>query len=303
MFKAILRALFGLPRRRSAPRRHEPRRHYDLDEGDESEDDDEDYWSTYRLPRHWSKRIRPEGSWRRTGEWPGITVKGTRHTVPAVQTFVDAILDAENDGNLERFPFSVALEADPDNSFDRNAIKVMGQIGARPGKLHLGYLPRDLAAKLVGQELPPIEVTHYFEKYDFSYIGLNISILERVVTSADVIAEEIARLDHVGVAEIEIDRAKDPAIYLGMARSLKRADRREEAEALLEKLIEALEPHGRAPPAAWRELAILFRQRKDYQAEVRLLERFAAGLIPPGTAGEKLISRLHRARELSAKEK
>ncbi len=175
MLEATFRALFGLLRTRSAPRRHDPRRDFDLNEEDDFEDDDEDDWWSYRLP--WN---RPDGGPWRAREW-GITVKGTQHRRDAVETFIDDILDAENYDELVRFSFSVALEAEPDNSYDRNAIKVMGQTGARRGKLHLGYLPRNFAAKLAGQELPPIEVTQYFERGDFSCSGLKISILERRV--------------------------------------------------------------------------------------------------------------------------
>lgn len=47
------------------------------------------------------------------------------------------------------------------------------------------------------------------------------------------------------------------------------------------------------------ELAVLYRKRRDYAAEVRVLERYAVQTKSPGTMPAKLAERLVRARELA----
>jgi len=301
MLKSIFKALFGSTPKRQPPRQYKERREYDFDDDDDDDivtfeiggrrrsSQEKDWWALNFPPN------RPEG-----GPWrivmPGVEIAGTQYRRNDVSSFVHEVQATQNQGRLEQFPFSVSLEAEPTNRHDRNAVKILGTTGVRPGSRMLGYLPRDLAAELAGQELPPIEAVRYFERDDYS--ELKINLLERKPTRAEVVAEEVARLEGVDLSKVKIDRAEAPSTYLDMARTLKRAGREGDAATLLERLIDAHEKGERAPPGAWKDLAVLYRQRKDYAAEVALLERFAAGLIPPGRTGEELLERLEKAREL-----
>ena len=125
-------------------------------------------------------------------------------------------------------------------------------------------MPKDLAAELTGPELPPIEAVRYFERTYIddcdnlqTYIELKINVLEREPTREEIVAEEIARLEQIDVGALNIDRQKAPSVYLDMARALKRAARAEDAATVLKKLLDAHENGEHAPPAAWKDLAVI----------------------------------------------
>lgn len=300
MFKSILKALLG-----DSPS-HKPTRQYRESRDDDDDDDivsfevggrrrsarEKDWWA-FTFPPN-----RPEG-----GPWRislgSVEVAGTQHHHDDVSSFVHEVQATQNQVKLKQFPFSVILEAEPGNRYDRNAVKVLGKTDVHPGSRLLGYLPRDVAAALTGSELPPAEAVRYFERDDYS--ELKINLLERKPTRAEVVAEEKVRLEALDVDALRIDLREASSEYIDMARALKRADRSEDAAKILEKLIDAHESGERAPPAAWKDLAVLYRQRKDYAAEVLLLERYMAGAIPRGRTGEELQERIERARELAAK--
>jgi hypothetical protein len=315
MFKSILKALFGGSPTRQPTRRYRDSRDYDDFDDDDDDDDivsfevrgrrrstrEKDWWA-FNFPPN-----QPEG-----GPWrialASVEVAGTQHRHDDVSSYVHEVQATQNQGKLDQFPFSVLLEAEPTNRYDRNAVKVLGKTGVRPGVRLLGYLPRDLAAELAGSELPPIEAVRYFERDYFddrdnlqTYSELKINLLERKPTRAEIVAEETARLEGMDVGELRIDRRKAPSEYLDIARSLKRAGRAGDAATVLEKLVDAHESGERAPPAAWKDLAVIYRQRKDYPAEVALLERYLSGDVPRGRVGEELRERIAKARELAAK--
>ena len=98
--------------------------------------------------------------------------------------------------------------------------------------------------------------------------------------------------------------------WLEVVQALERAGRWEEALQLVEVLIEAAEQEaarsGREPAPAYTErAAIMLRRRKDYDAEIQVLERWEAFCPPerrgPGTTQQKLAARLVKARQLAAK--
>lgn len=304
MFKSILEALFG-----GSSSRQLTRQYRDSQDYDNFDDDDDDIVSfevggrrsSTREKDWWAFSFPPnrpeEGPWRIA--LGSVEVAGTQHRRDEVSSFVHEVQATQDQGKLDQFPFSVILEAEPSNRHDRNAIKVLGKTAVCPGPRLLGYLPRDLAAELAGSEPPPIEAVRYFERDDYS--ELKINLLERKPTRAEVVAEEMARLEGVDVSALQIDRRKAPSDYLDTARALKRAGRAEDAATVLEKLIDAHESGERAPPATWKDLAVIYRQRKDYAAEVALLERYIAGDVPRGRTGEELRERINKARELAAR--
>jgi hypothetical protein len=86
---------------------------------------------------------------------------------------------------------------------------------------------------------------------------------------------------------------------------LKRAGDDEALEKALLDLVQMTETESRASgwgiaPAWYEELAILYRKRKDYLAEVAVLERFANQRHAPGVKPPQLLERLDKARALLA---
>lgn len=91
--------------------------------------------------------------------------------------------------------------------------------------------------------------------------------------------------------------------YVNDVENLKREGRIEEAEILLYKLVEATEAGCKVDglgvaPWYYEQLAILYRQQKDYTQEVAILERFANQKQAPGVKPPKLLERLEKAKKL-----
>jgi hypothetical protein len=89
---------------------------------------------------------------------------------------------------------------------------------------------------------------------------------------------------------------------------LKRAGDDEALEKALLDLVQMTETESRAngwgvAPAWYEELAILYRKRKDYLAEVAVLERFANQRHASGVKPPQLLERLDKARALVAESK
>jgi hypothetical protein len=110
-------------------------------------------------------------------------------------------------------------------------------------------------------------------------------------------------------------RSKDPpGYYKGkhysewppMVRQLKRDKKLDDAEKLLWELVHATESEAIAKgcvaaPWSYDELAKIYRSRKDYGAEIAILERYVSRDEYAGASTPKLIQRLARARELQRK--
>ncbi len=85
--------------------------------------------------------------------------------------------------------------------------------------------------------------------------------------------------------------------YVDEIDELKRAGNDEELERLLFALVDATEADSRAnnwgvAPAYYEELAIMYRKRKDYASEVKILERYAGQQKASGAGAGKLAQRL-----------
>jgi hypothetical protein len=82
--------------------------------------------------------------------------------------------------------------------------------------------------------------------------------------------------------------------------ALRRAGQIREAEALLKRLVDAVEEEVRATsdgvaPWPYEQLAILYRKQKQYDSEVEILERYARAKKAPGATPGKLARRLEEA--------
>jgi hypothetical protein len=93
--------------------------------------------------------------------------------------------------------------------------------------------------------------------------------------------------------------------YVEEVKQLKRAGNVEGAERLLLAIIEVVETEARikgwgVAPWYYEELAKLYRQRKDYRAEVAILQRYASQPHAPGVVPQQLLERLDKAKALLA---
>lgn len=102
-------------------------------------------------------------------------------------------------------------------------------------------------------------------------------------------------------------RGRHYTTYVDEITALKRSGDTEAVERLLLALVDATEAESRAKgprwgvaPAYYEELAMLYRERKDYAAEVAILERFARQQHAPGVKPPRLLERLDKARALLA---
>jgi len=89
-------------------------------------------------------------------------------------------------------------------------------------------------------------------------------------------------------------------------RKFKREGKLEQAEALLRNLVKATEAEALAEnlgvaPWYYDELAKIYRKRRDCDAEIKILERFAGKKHAPGVNPPKLLARLEKAKQLRAK--
>lgn len=91
--------------------------------------------------------------------------------------------------------------------------------------------------------------------------------------------------------------------YVDQVKALKRADKLLEAEQLLLELVDAVEDENRIEqfgisPWYYEQLAVIYRQRADYAAEIAILER---GERQPYGKGPLFAERLAKAKALRDK--
>lgn len=93
--------------------------------------------------------------------------------------------------------------------------------------------------------------------------------------------------------------------HVASINNLKRAQRNDEAIALLLRCVDATEAEDRVnrwgvAPGYYEQLVILFRKQKRFQDEVSILERFSKQRKAPGSLPPKLEVRLAKAKDLLA---
>jgi len=95
--------------------------------------------------------------------------------------------------------------------------------------------------------------------------------------------------------------------YVEKVKALKRAGDLDKAEKLFLGLMDAVEQEARdqgcgVAPWYYEQLAIVYRKRRDYKAEVSILEHYAKKTHAARVARPKLMTRLEKARKLSQQE-
>ncbi len=126
------------------------------------------------------------------------------------------------------------------------------------------------------------------------------SIAERIRQQLALVAKEHP------LREPGAYRGRHFTTYVEEVKELKRAGRIDEAEALLLQLVEATEAEDKreklgVAPWYYQQLAMIYRKRKDYVAEVGVLERFAKHRHGSGVLPSALIERLREAHQLVKK--
>ncbi len=104
--------------------------------------------------------------------------------------------------------------------------------------------------------------------------------------------------------EIQAEADKLAAATLENLPALKRAGRYTEAILILKQEVERTErenkiKHWGVAPAWYYELAIIYRKQRDYEKEIRILERYMAQEKAPGVTKEKIAKRLEKAKKSS----
>ena len=177
---------------------------------------------------------------------------------------------------------------------ERDAIEIRYQpMGVRPGSHPLtqgriGFTSQTAVDFLSG-------LANWFRTVD------DATIAQRIRTKMDSLSQEHP------VSAPGYYRGRHYTTYIDEFKALKRSGDDESLEQLLLALVDATESESRTKassgvaPAYYEELAILYRGRKDYAAEVAILERFkqqrhASGVKPP-----RLLERLEKARALLRK--
>lgn len=90
--------------------------------------------------------------------------------------------------------------------------------------------------------------------------------------------------------------------YVDKVKSLMRDNRLDDAEKLLFELVKATEREARndglgVAPWYYERLAVLYRKKKDLEAEIAILERFSGQKHGPGVMPPKLLARLEKLKK------
>ena len=186
----------------------------------------------------------------------------------------------------------IELEREPSNNHDSNAIKVIGIVKRLFGqkRLHLGYVPKEVAQKLVssGFDLLVLPRLHKTFLGSDNYTEIDIQIL----------GPAGKKYEFNPPVESNADNFSD---YVPRIKQLKSENKFAEAERLLIECVEWTEDESSkdgAGVAPWyyNQLAIIYRKQKKPLAELAILERYDNQIKAPGRMPAQLKLRLEKAR-------
>ena len=196
---------------------------------------------------------------------------------------------------------TVMLAAEPDNQFDPSAVAVLAPSGDK-----VGYLARELAARwqhaLLTLGPQPCLAQLRGGTSDKPHIGIVLQFGQLRQTLAEArrprTRPQPTRPAIMGVPLIETAGRPHTALW-GDIQKLKRAHAHEDLERVLLYCVsdterEAKERGWGVAPAAYRELAILYRKQKRLDDEVAILRRFSDQSHAPGVMPPQLLERLRK---------
>jgi hypothetical protein len=106
--------------------------------------------------KHGTDRHRPQGDW--VGFTNATSIVGVSMRRKEAAAFADAVSEAER----HRLIYGVNLQYEPNNPHDPNALAVIGTAecrgffgGSKTREWKIGYLPREIAAEVVGELIKP----------------------------------------------------------------------------------------------------------------------------------------------------
>jgi hypothetical protein len=212
----------------------------------------------------------------------------------------------DNLGYLFAVGEQVLLFQEPENTFDKNAVKVVNLRGQQ-----IGYIPKEDACN-IGSDL---ENGHYYkvtidsivDDLIYPYISLEL------VRHSD---KEEVKISEEELNEFWEKREKEKQEReenFSKAFELSQKGREFENEGLLTEAMENYEKsikYKEAPPIAFERLAIYFRNQKDFDNEIRVINKWLeiyidseANELAINSKTEKIKKRLNKAIELKNKSK
>jgi len=219
-------------------------------------------------------------------------------------------------GEDDRPVFVAYVIAEPDNPYDRDAVAVHSERGK------VGHLSRD-DARSYREVMAAVSAQGYTGVTCTAFLNGGRSDAPNYGVVLKLARAELCEL-HLGIASdppvtrtaassvpmraTNSDaghlRGKHYTTYVDEIRVLRRHGHDDSAEVLLLELLTVVETESAATgygvaPWYYEQLAIAYRKRKDYPAEVAVLERFAGQSHAPGVSPPKLLQRLEKARELA----
>lgn len=226
-----------------------------------------------------------------------MRVAGESHCQPALQRMRGRCVP----GAEGRPSFSVALVPEPENPYDKHAVAVMSEAG------RVGYLPRE-DARRYGPTLRALQRAGYDGASCTALLNGGTRDKPSFGITLCLAYPEDCEL-HLGLRAPDgkpvAGRVRDRHYtdYVDEVKLLRRDDRDDTAEQLLLELVEAVEEEARVldvgvAPWYYEQLAIIYRKRKDVDAEIRILERYSRQSPAPGAGPDRLAQRLTKARAL-----
>lgn len=190
--------------------------------------------------------------------------------------------------------FAMRLEQEPDNPYDKNAIKVFGdcEIDGEETSYFLGYIPREDAKKLAKYNVLKATVRMIFLPTSTKTIGFRLDIWSERANKKNKKTEEKPYDENIEIPIRYVDK------------NLKGEEL--EREGYIDNAIEIYEaslkehPQNRFP---YRRLVVIYRRRKQYDKEIKVIEQAISNFQDNSAILEDYKKRLERAKELYNKAK
>ena len=182
---------------------------------------------------------------------------------------------------------NIELLREPENSYDKNAVKVIGHwvdsVGSQKSA-QIGYLPAETAL-IISKDYKDLKIgatiKALYAPIGSKGPGIRIDIWGPRAKKEDMVKKDI----QFEFIKSEPDskpgyfQNKHYTEYVEIVKDLKRANEYEKAEKLLLILIKAVEAESKANECvpAWgyyEELAIIYRKQKLYDKEIVILEQY-----------------------------
>ncbi len=221
-----------------------------------------------------------------------LAVVGESHYQDALRRLLESAPDRR---------VAVTLAPEPENQFDPAAVAVLASGGDK-----VGYLARDLAGRwqhaLLKLGPQPCLAQLHGGTSDKPHIGIVLQFGELRQALAAVprprTPSRSSRPALVTVPKVETAGLPHTTLW-GDIQTLKRAQAHEDLERVLLYCVNDIEREAKergwgVAPAAYRELAILYRKQKRVDDEVAVLRRFRDQPHAPGVMPPQLLERLRK---------